>query len=130
MRKLSDYEIEQLWQELEDVLVDENDCLCDDWRDWPKGTHREEIWYWFDEHHSRGVGWLMNEYNAEETKTLNVRIWCQASYDGEIEVPRSMTLEEAIEYAKEHIEEIPLGAMDHLAYSDEIDEEGCEFEED
>ena len=65
MHKLSDYEIEQLWQELEDVLVDENDCLCNDWRGWSKGTHREEIWYWFDEHHSRGVGWLMNEYERE-----------------------------------------------------------------
>ena len=65
MCKLSDYEIEQLWQELEDVLVDENDCLCDDWREWNKGTHREEIWKWFDEHHSRGVGWLMNEYERE-----------------------------------------------------------------
>ena len=25
-------------------------------------TDVETIWHWFDEHHSKGVGWLMNEY--------------------------------------------------------------------
>ena len=33
-----------------------------DWQGWYKGTDVETIWYWFDEHHSKGVGWLMNEY--------------------------------------------------------------------
>ena len=34
----------------------------EDWFVFDKGTEREDIWYWFDEHHSQGVGWLMNEY--------------------------------------------------------------------
>ena len=59
---VNDREIENLWNELEDVPVDENECLDVDWQGWNKGTHRKEIWYWFDEHHSKGVGWLMNEY--------------------------------------------------------------------
>lgn len=63
-------------------------------------------------------------------KTLSVRIWCQAWYDSEIEVPDGMTLKEAVEYAKEHIEEIPLKGLEYLPYSDELDEECCEFEED
>ena len=62
----NDREIEKLWEELEDVPVDENECLDVDWQGWWKGTHREEIWHWFDEHHSKGVGWLMNEYEPEE----------------------------------------------------------------
>lgn len=63
--KMTDIEIEKLWDELEDVPIDENECIDIDWRNWSKGTHREEIWHWFDENHSKGVGWLMNE---RETK--------------------------------------------------------------
>ena len=59
---VNDREVENLWDELEDVPVDENECLDVDWQGWSKGTHREEILYWFDEQHSKGVGWLMNEY--------------------------------------------------------------------
>ena len=58
----TDGDIEKLWEELEDVPVDEDECLDVDWHGWYKGTHREEIWHWFDEHQSKGVGWLMNEY--------------------------------------------------------------------
>ena len=54
-----------MWDELEDVPVDENECIDIDWHGWSKGTHREEIWHWFDERHSKGVGWLMSE---RETK--------------------------------------------------------------
>ena len=36
--------------------------LDKDWQGWYKGTDVETIWHWFDEHHSKGVGWLMNEY--------------------------------------------------------------------
>ena len=31
----------------------------EDWFIFPKGTSREEIWYWFDEQHSKGIGWIM-----------------------------------------------------------------------
>lgn len=62
---INDREIERLWEELEDVSVNENECLDVDWRGWQKGTHREEIWYWFDKHHTKGVGWLMNEHEPE-----------------------------------------------------------------
>lgn len=63
-----DREIEKLWEELEDIPVyeDENYELCLDvnWHGWSKGTSVDEIWHWFDEHHSKGVGWLMNEYES------------------------------------------------------------------
>lgn len=62
-------------------------------------------------------------------KKLNVKVWCTCSYEGSIEVPDNLTLEEAIAYAKEHIEEIPLGSMTYLPESDDLDEEMCEFEE-
>ena len=62
-------------------------------------------------------------------KTLNVKVWCTCSYKGYIEVPDEMTLEEAIDYAKEHLDDIPLGRLIYVPDSDELDEEMCEFEE-
>lgn len=65
-RKYDDKMLEEMWLELEDVptVVDKDfyTCIDVDWQGWPKGTDIEEIWYWFDERHSKGVGWLMNEY--------------------------------------------------------------------
>lgn len=63
-------------------------------------------------------------------KTLNVTVTCMAVYCSSIKVPDELTLEEAIEYAKEHINEIPIGELEWLSDSDEIDEENCEFCED
>ena len=59
MCNMTDKEIEELWDEFEDVPIDEDECLDIDWHDWSKGTHREEIWHWFDKHHSKGVYSLM-----------------------------------------------------------------------
>lgn len=64
-KAIIDEALEKMWDELEDVPVDENECIDIDWHGWSKGTHREEIWHWFDERYSKGFGWLMNE---RETK--------------------------------------------------------------
>ena len=58
--------IEAMWNTLEDVNTNENDYIEQNWFVFDKGTHREYIWHWFDEHHSKGVGWLMNEYEPVE----------------------------------------------------------------
>ena len=65
--EINDYEVEKLWEEFEDVLFieDENSddscnlVLSDDWQGWYKGTNRDTIWHWFDEHHSKGIHWLL-----------------------------------------------------------------------
>lgn len=62
-------------------------------------------------------------------KRLNVTVMCKAVYNSGIEVPDDMTLEEAIEYAKQHIQDIPVGELDWIENSDEIDEDNCDFEE-
>lgn len=62
----TDKEIEKMWDEFEDVLFieDENvdDCchlaLSSDWKLWEAGTSRDEIWRWFNVHHSKGLQWL------------------------------------------------------------------------
>ena len=63
-------------------------------------------------------------------KTLNVTILCQAYYNSSIEVPDDMTFDEAIKYAKEHIDDIPINSpLEYVGYSDELDVENCDFEE-
>ena len=71
--ELMDEALEDLWDgEFEDVLFveDENSddscylVLASDWDNgfcnFPAGTTRDDIWHWFDSHHSKGVGWLLN----------------------------------------------------------------------
>lgn len=62
-------------------------------------------------------------------KRLNVTVTCMAVYNSSIDVPDEMILEEAIEYAKAHINEIPLGEIEYISDSDELDEENCDFDD-
>lgn len=63
-------------------------------------------------------------------KRLNVTVQCMAVYSSSIEVPDDMELNDAIAYAKDHIDEIPCGELEYIADSDELDEGNCDFEED
>lgn len=55
-------------------------------------------------------------------RKLNVTVQCMAVYNSSIMVPRELTFEEAIKYAKEHIDEINLGELEYISDSDELDE--------
>lgn len=57
--------IEAMWETLEDVNIDEDEYTEQNWFVFPIGTHRDDIWHWFDEYHSKGVGWLVNEYEPK-----------------------------------------------------------------
>lgn len=61
-------------------------------------------------------------------KRLNVTINCMAVYNSAIDVPDEMILEEAIEYAKQNIKDIPLGQLEWVEDSDELDEDNCSFD--
>ena len=65
-----------------------------------------------------------------KTKTLNVTCSCMATYNSSIEVPADMSLEDAIEYAKEHIDRINVAELEYVNDSDSINEESCSFDED
>lgn len=63
-------------------------------------------------------------------KTLNVTIVCQTVYNSHIDVPDEMSIEEAIEYAKNHLDECNIETeLEYISDSDELDEENCEFAE-
>lgn len=51
-------------------------------------------------------------------RKLNVTVQCMAVYNSSIMVPRELTFEEAIKYAKEHIDEINLGELEYISDSD------------
>ena len=78
-----DEALEQLWARLEDVPMNpETECIEEDFVNWPAGTHREDIWHWFDERHSKGVAGLM--YGGSDLLKFRVRI-SQLRY-GDVEV--------------------------------------------
>lgn len=56
---LDDNVLEYLWEKFGDVLIDDDECILDDFIGFEYGTHREEVWHWFDAHHSKGVSFLM-----------------------------------------------------------------------
>ena len=62
-------------------------------------------------------------------KRLHLTIQCMAIYESGIDVPDEMTIEEAIEYAKQHLNEVPLGRLEYVNDSDVLDEDNCDFEE-
>lgn len=63
-RKYSDEEIVELWHELEDIPLYEdevgNEYLLNDWFKFKKGTDRIDIWHWFDGQYSKGIYGLVN----------------------------------------------------------------------
>lgn len=57
-----DAALEEAWDDFADVPMDpETECIEEPFLFFKAGTHREEIWHWFDEHHSKGVYWLLYE---------------------------------------------------------------------
>ena len=53
--------IEALWEEFGDCCIDDNECIDSSFCGWEFGTHREEIWHWFDAQYAEfgGVHALM-----------------------------------------------------------------------
>lgn len=52
--------VKNLWTEFGDVPMDpETECLDAKWRYFPAGTHREEIWHWFEDTFNVRVADLM-----------------------------------------------------------------------
>ncbi len=59
---------------------------------------------------------------------LSCSILCNAYYHGELLLPGAIkTFPEALEYAKDHLDEIPLGEMNYIENSDVLDQENCEL---
>lgn len=66
--------LEKKWESLSDVpFTTENNyqILDGNYWDFKKGkTTNEDIWHYFDEHHSKGIYYLLYEYENEEEESL------------------------------------------------------------
>lgn len=70
-----DKTLEDLWDKFGDIPMNpeteriERDFCYDNGNViFPAGTHREDIWHWFDERYSQGVYYLM--YKTDMKKTM------------------------------------------------------------
>lgn len=64
-KEYTDTELEKLWEDFWDVPMNpETEVMTADFLHFSKGTHREEIWKWFDSKHSKGVHFLL--YKGED----------------------------------------------------------------
>jgi hypothetical protein len=61
-------------------------------------------------------------------KTLNVTVNCLGVYNSSIQVPDNMTIDEAIKYASEHLDLIPMGQVEWVGDTN-LDEENCDFDD-
>ena len=56
----------ELWHQFEDVPMSPfTEKMEQRFLNFPAGTHREAIWHWFDERHSKGVAWLLYDYPCQ-----------------------------------------------------------------
>lgn len=59
---MQDYksEAKKAWSEFGNIAMNpETECTAEPWRVFPAGTHREDIWYWFEETFDVSVHELM-----------------------------------------------------------------------
>lgn len=58
--RFNDQQLEEMWERFGDIPMNpETECIEQPFMHWTEGTHREEIWHWFDERHSKGVYYLL-----------------------------------------------------------------------
>lgn len=58
-----DEQLEALWEDFGNVPYnDETETIEEDFLSFRAGTHRYDIWHWFDERHSKGVAYLLYKY--------------------------------------------------------------------
>ena len=73
--------LEELWEQFGDIPMNpETECIEEKFMGWGPGIHREEIWHWFDERHSKGVAHLLYgdgfDRTPEPAKLLYLKQLC------------------------------------------------------
>jgi hypothetical protein len=59
--------LEKMWDVFEDAPMNpETERIEHRFYFFEPGTHREEIWHWFDKRHTKGVYYLLYEYKKPE----------------------------------------------------------------
>ena len=91
-----DAALESLWHEFEDIPMNpETECMDAPFLDFPAGTHREDIWHWFDERHSKGVAYLLYGLRNRPVERIRCYTVIDTSYDVGINVYSFWSREDA-----------------------------------
>ena len=73
-----DRDLEKLWAEFGDIPMNpETECIEEPFLSFPAGTHREEIWHWFDIRHSKGVGYLLYSDGIDRTAGIAMLVYLE-----------------------------------------------------
>ena len=66
-----DRALEELWAIFGDIPIDaDSERIQESFIGYPAGTHREEIWHWFDAMYSKGLAYLMFKDGATKNQEL------------------------------------------------------------
>ena len=57
LQDMIDNNVEVLWKEFQSVPVDRNGNLRTAWIAYPKGTNKNDVYDWFNRHHSKGLAY-------------------------------------------------------------------------
>lgn len=147
LSKLTDREIEKVWDDLSNVPFIEDEekrlILDCDWRNYPKGTDRDEIWHDFDKAHSKGVNYLLYDYESDSEmsheKAAEAHIDCSSySYHSYVDVEKinssmqldSSTVVAAIQHNGKEIASIDVYGEVDIAYRGKTYHSASEYSED
>lgn len=91
-----DEELEELWNRFGDIPMDpETERIEEQFLGWGVGVHREEIWHWFDQRHSKGIAYLLYNDGIDRTDQIAKMVYlkqlcincesstCQFNHGGE-----------------------------------------------
>lgn len=57
-------EVKRLWLDFEDLPYNsDSECIEVEWMEFPAGTHREEIWHWFEKTFNIPIYKLLYEFD-------------------------------------------------------------------
>lgn len=65
LQNIIDKNVEALWKEFQSIPVDRNGNLKAAWYAFPKGTNKNDVYDWFNRHHSEGLAYLIEEVKKE-----------------------------------------------------------------
>ena len=63
-------ELKKLWSDFEDVPIDKDECIDENFHIWCKGTDRYEIWHWFDDRLPHGLACGIAGFTDDEISPL------------------------------------------------------------
>lgn len=110
----------RLWDELGDVCIDDNDCIETAFYGFPAGTHREEIWHWFEDAFAEQGITVHGLMYPDEGKTLRALLIPTGEPPREVGISAADSLHDLQEYVGGHIEPLDvLGGGITLYVNDE-----------